>query len=250
VKADGCFLGARHPGDERQQLAIVERQADGLARQEAYRTGDCRCITWPWSLVLTSSLRKGHCPTYADATARRRFRSAFLPRRPSGASLTASLRQLPEVVPQAARSQSNIPVTKAAITAPSKSIVAPSRIRAVAIEHLPGKAAVQILGGEFPGFNGTMALCGFLCPWVTQARRTRFQVVVMLSWAGLVTRRVSSKGFRRSHPSFPNLLGAIPDFVSLVKVSQTSTTSVFRILARLTPDATAWPVGAAFLART
>jgi hypothetical protein len=104
----------------------------------------------------------------------------------------------------AARSQSNIPVTKAAITAPSKSIVAPSRIKAVAIEHLPGKEAIQVLGGEFPGFNGTLALCGFLCPW--------FQVLVSLSWGGLVARRDSSKGFSAISSFSPRLTWRNPRF--------------------------------------
>jgi hypothetical protein len=38
-------------------------------------------------------------------------------------------------------------------------------------------------------------------------------VLVALSWAGLVTRRVSTKGFEvfpTSQPPFPSLLGAIP----------------------------------------
>jgi hypothetical protein len=62
--------------------------------------------------------------------------------------------------------------------------------------------------------HGLEASCLRFAGWVTPPpRKTRFQVRVRLSWAGLVTRRVSTKGFElllTSQPPFPSLLGAIP----------------------------------------
>jgi hypothetical protein len=49
----------------------------------------------------------------------------------------------------------------------------------------------------------------------TAVRKTRFQVLVRLSWAGLVTRKVSLKGFRLSSSSFPELYLARSPFHSL-----------------------------------
>src|SRR3990167_604344 len=64
---------------------------------------------------------------------------------------------------------------------------------------------------QSPGLEaGCLRFAGWVAP---PLRKTRFQVLVALSWAGLVTRRVSSKGFEvfpTSQPPFPSLLGAIP----------------------------------------
>src|SRR6266436_5767373 len=60
---------------------------------------------------------------------------------------------------------------------------------------------------------GLEARCLRFVGWVTPPRRkTRFQVLVRLSWAGLVTRRVSSKGFRAISSSFPKLTWRNPPY--------------------------------------
>lgn len=153
-----------------------------------------------------------------------------------------------------ARSQSTVPVCRvegghrSAQQVDCRGLTDQSRC-----DRVPGTAKRPFCSSEGSSRASTVPWrsAAWYAPWVTPARRTtRFQVLVRLFWAGLVTRRHSSKGFMRSHPSLPGLPGAIPGFVSLVKASQARTTSVFRILARLTPNGTSWPVGAAFLAGT
>ena len=64
---------------------------------------------------------------------------------------------------------------------------------------------------QSPGLEaGCLRFAGWVAP---PPRKTRFQVLVALSWAGLITRRVSMKGFEllpTSQPPFPSLLGTIP----------------------------------------
>ncbi len=56
---------------------------------------------------------------------------------------------------------------------------------------------------QSPGLKaGCLRFAGWVAP---PPRKTRFQVLVKLSWAGLLTRRVSSKGFRVISSSSPKL---------------------------------------------
>src|SRR5262249_54067247 len=67
---------------------------------------------------------------------------------------------------------------------------------------------------QWPGFE---ARCLRFVGWLTPARRkTRFQVLVRLSWAGLLTRRASKKGFRSASyitSPFPKLAWRDPLFL-------------------------------------
>src|SRR5262249_13714480 len=67
---------------------------------------------------------------------------------------------------------------------------------------------------QWPGFK---ARCLRFAGWLTPARRkTRFQVLVRLSWAGLLTRRASKKGFRSASyitSPFPKLAWRDPLFL-------------------------------------
>src|SRR5262249_41789441 len=68
---------------------------------------------------------------------------------------------------------------------------------------------------QWPGFE---ARCLRFVGWLTPARRkTRFQVLVRLSWAGLLTRRASKKGFRSASyitSPFPKLAWRDPLILS------------------------------------
>src|SRR3990167_7271609 len=82
---------------------------------------------------------------------------------------------------------------------------------------------------QSPGLEaGCLRFAGWVAP---PLRKTRFQVVVALSWAGLVTRRVSSKGFEvfpTSQPPFPSLLGAIPFSSCRIAFQMVAGRQVFR----------------------
>src|SRR5262249_39919569 len=80
---------------------------------------------------------------------------------------------------------------------------------------------------QWPGFE---ARCLRFVGWLTPARRkTRFQVLVRLSWAGLLTRRASKKGFRSASyitSPFPKLAWRDPLFLFFLVLMSSAETWV------------------------